>query len=71
MCFESLFDPICFSCFEVMLKSDANQTTPKIAKLFQKWGIKLYTVDWDVPPNAKHYPKKAAGLHFPSTRHLL
>jgi len=41
----------------VMLKSDANQTTPKITKLFQKWGIKLHTVDWDVPPNMKHYPK--------------
>lgn len=48
---------------EVMLKSDANQTTPKIANLFRKWGIKLHSVDWDVPPDMKHYPKTAAGQH--------
>ena len=53
-----------FFWFEVMLKSDANQTTPKITKLFQKWGIKLHTVDWDVPPNMKHYPKTAARMQW-------
>ncbi|CAK9004066.1 Uncharacterized protein SCF082_LOCUS8024 [Durusdinium trenchii] len=41
----------------VMLKSDAKHMTAKIEKLFQKWELKLHTVDWDVPPNMKHYPK--------------
>ncbi|CAJ1346054.1 unnamed protein product [Effrenium voratum] len=41
----------------VMLKSDAESMTPRIEKLFQKWGIKLHTVDWDVPPDMKHHPK--------------
>ena len=45
----------------MMLKSDAKHMSPKIEKLFEKWGIKLHAVDWDVPPNMKHYPKTDAG----------
>ncbi|CAE6973437.1 unnamed protein product [Symbiodinium natans] len=40
-----------------MLETDAAQMTPKIYKLFAKWGVKLYPVKWDVPPGMKHYPK--------------
>eukprot|EP00913_Durusdinium_trenchii_P013042 g12242.t1 len=46
----------------VMLKSDAKHMTAKIEKLFQKWELKLHTVDWDVPPNMKHYPKTASWI---------
>jgi len=41
----------------IMMNKDADRMSSKVKKLFEKWGIKLHRVDWDVPPDAKHYPK--------------
>eukprot|EP00439_Symbiodinium_sp_Y106_P077937 s133_g16.t2 len=33
--------------YMVMLETDAEQMTPKLHKIFAKWGVKLYPVKWD------------------------
>lgn len=41
----------------IMMEKDANRMSAKVKKLMAKWDVKLHVVPWDVPPDAKHYPK--------------